>query len=86
MNAAPSPSSVMKLIHTHLRSGLPRLPLQLEEQLEIMKAACSELHDCPAFMKVLQAVLALGNHLNEVRVTWGWAVGFGWLGPGRRWG
>ena len=52
---------------------------QLEEHLEIMKAACAELHDCPAFMKVLQAVLALGNHLNEVSLGHA-AHGGGWAG------
>lgn len=32
----------------------------------MMKSASAELYDCTPFMKVLQAVLALGNHLNEV--------------------
>jgi hypothetical protein len=62
---------VRPLARCALTRRAPALPaaLQLEEHLDIMKAASAELHDCPPFMKVLQAVLALGNHLNEVR---GW--------------
>ncbi|PSC67234.1 formin 6 [Micractinium conductrix] len=35
------------------------------EQLEIVRTACTELHGCSAFTKLLQAVLELGNHLNQ---------------------
>lgn len=39
-----------------------------------MCSASEQLRECEPFRKVLQAVLALGNHLNEVRcdlVAWG---------------
>jgi hypothetical protein len=35
------------------------------EHLEVVRAACSELQGCAAFTKLLQAVLELGNHLNQ---------------------
>jgi hypothetical protein len=36
------------------------------DQLEVMRSACRELQGCSAFSKLLQAVLELGNHLNQV--------------------
>jgi hypothetical protein len=38
--------------------------LQVQEQLNIIHGACSELKNCTPFLKLLQAVLELGNHLN----------------------
>ena len=38
---------------------------QCLEQMGVLAAACAELRDCPPFMKLLQAVLELGNHLNQ---------------------
>ena len=35
-----------------------------EEQLDIIKKACHEMKTCVPFLKLLQAVLELGNHLN----------------------
>ena len=40
--------------------------LQCVDQLEVMRSACRELQGCSAFSKLLQAVLELGNHLNQV--------------------
>ena len=40
--------------------------LQCVDQLEVMRSACRELQGCSAFSKLLQAVLELGNNLNQV--------------------
>ena len=36
-----------------------------------MRTACRELQGCASFSKLLQAVLELGNHLNQVGAAWG---------------
>jgi hypothetical protein len=35
------------------------------EQLALVRAACQQLRSCEPFLKLLQAVLELGNHLNQ---------------------
>lgn len=50
---------------------LPSAPLQCVEHLEIVRTACRELQGCASFSKLLQAVLELGNHLNQVGGSWG---------------
>lgn len=39
--------------------------LQCVDHLEVVRAACSELQACASFSKLLQAVLELGNHMNQ---------------------
>lgn len=45
---------------------LPPSTCQCVEHLEIVRTACRELQGCASFSKLLQAVLELGNHLNQV--------------------
>lgn len=45
---------------------VPPHPVQCVTQLDLVRTACSELQGCAAFSKLLQAVLELGNHLNQV--------------------
>jgi hypothetical protein len=42
------------------------------DHLEMVRVACAELQGCSAFTKLLQAVLELGNHLNQVGGGLGW--------------
>ncbi|KAK9806804.1 hypothetical protein WJX72_003461 [[Myrmecia] bisecta] len=48
---------------------------RVREQLDLLKRACGELGGSQDFMALLQAVLALGNHLNEGTMR-GAAAGF----------
>ncbi len=41
------------------------LPDQVRGNLEVLRGACDQLTGCGDFMVLLQAVLSLGNHLNE---------------------
>jgi hypothetical protein len=41
-------------------------PPQCVDHLEVVRQACRELQGCASFSKLLQAVLELGNHLNQV--------------------
>lgn len=52
-----------------------RILLQVEEQIEIIHNVCMEMKTCEPFLKLLQAVLELGNHLNAGTHRGG-AVGF----------
>lgn len=52
-----------------------RILLQVEEQIEIIHNVCVEMKTCEPFLKLLQAVLELGNHLNAGTHRGG-AVGF----------
>lgn len=38
---------------------------QVRGQLDVLCGACKQLTSCGDFMALLQAVLTLGNHLNE---------------------
>lgn len=38
--------------------------LQVQEQLQVLHNVCIEMKNCEPFLKLLQAVLELGNHLN----------------------
>jgi len=38
---------------------------QVRGQLDVLRGACEQLTACGDFMALLQAVLTLGNHLNE---------------------
>lgn len=38
--------------------------LQCVAQMALMRSACAQLRECEPFLKLLQAVLELGNHLN----------------------
>lgn len=49
--------------------------VQVEEQIEIIHHVCQEMRTCEPFLKLLQAVLELGNHLNAGTHRGG-AVGF----------
>ena len=62
MVTAPLPSSP-PLPPTSL--PLPPPGLQCVEHLEVVRQACRELQGCASFSKLLQAVLELGNHLNQ---------------------
>ena len=42
-----------------------RCMLQARSQLEVLSRACQEVQGSQDFTTLLQAVLALGNHLNE---------------------
>lgn len=65
VNAAAAPASSSPAAPPHHPLPSP----QCVEQLEIVRTACTELHGCSAFTKLLQAVLELGNHLNQVGVV-----------------
>ena len=39
--------------------------VQVRGQLEVLRSACREVQGSQDFTTLLQAVLALGNHLNE---------------------
>ena len=39
--------------------------MQVRGQLEVLRSACREVQGSQDFTTLLQAVLALGNHLNE---------------------
>ena len=41
------------------------LPVQVRGNLDVLRGACDQLTGCGDFMVLLQAVLSLGNHLNE---------------------
>ena len=45
----------------------PVLMWQVTEQVEVLRDACNQLHGSKRFKRMLQAVLQVGNHLNEVR-------------------
>lgn len=44
---------------------MARVPEQVRGNLEVLRGACDQLTGCGDFMVLLQAVLSLGNHLNE---------------------
>lgn len=39
--------------------------VQVHSQLDVLRGSCDQLTGCSDFMVLLQAVLTLGNHLNE---------------------
>ena len=59
-----SPAATVLTPHSKPLPGRAFFPPQVEEQLGVVRAACTQLRDCEPFLKVLQAVLELGNHLN----------------------
>ena len=46
-------------------SEMLAVPNQVRDNLAVLAGACDQLTSCSDFMVLLQAVLSLGNHLNE---------------------
>ncbi len=61
--------------HEQIFSPIMHIYLQVGEQIEIIHDVSKEMKTCEPFLKLLQAVLELGNHLNAGTHRGG-AVGF----------